>query len=44
VVIVESSDYIGEAEKIMDDAHKNCLISNSIKGKTIVEAEIKASS
>lgn len=44
VVVVESSDYIGETEKIMDDAHKKCLISNSIKGKTIVEAEVKASS
>jgi peroxiredoxin-like protein len=43
-IVVETSDYIEEAEKIMEDAHKKCLISNSIKGETIVEPNIKASS
>lgn len=44
VVVVETSDYIDETERLMEDSHKKCLISNSIKGETIVEAEIKASS
>lgn len=44
VVVVESTDYIDETERMVEDAHKKCLISNSIKGKTIVESEIKASS
>jgi peroxiredoxin-like protein len=40
-IVIESSEYIGETEKIMEDAHKKCLISNSIKGKTIVESKIR---
>jgi peroxiredoxin-like protein len=40
-IVLESSEYIGETEKIMEDAHKKCLISNSIKGKTIVEPKIR---
>lgn len=43
-IVVESSDYIGEAKEIIGEAHKKCLISNSIKGKTIVEPVIKSSS
>lgn len=42
-IVVESSEYIGETEKIIEDAHKKCLISNSIKGKTIVKPIIRAS-
>lgn len=41
-IVVESSAYIGETEKIIEDAHKKCLISNSIKGETIVEPIIRA--
>lgn len=43
-IVVESSEYIQETEKIIEDSHKKCLISNSIKGKTIVEPKINASS
>ena len=43
-IVVESSKYIGETEKMLEDAHKKCLISNSIKGETIVEPKIIASS
>jgi organic hydroperoxide reductase OsmC/OhrA len=42
-IVVESSEYIEEAKRIIEDAHKKCLISNSIKGKTIVEPIIRAS-
>jgi len=43
-IVVESSEYIGETEKTIEDADKKCLISNSIKGKTIVEPTIKTAS
>lgn len=42
-IVVESSDQIAEAQKIIGDAHKKCLITNSIKGKVILETEIKSS-
>ena len=42
-IIVDSSEHIGRAEELIEDSHKKCLISNSIKGKTIVEPKIKAS-
>lgn len=40
-IVIKSSEYIDETEKIMEYAHKKCLISNSIKGKTIVEPKIR---
>jgi organic hydroperoxide reductase OsmC/OhrA len=42
-IVVESLEHIGEAQEMIEDSHKKCLISNSIKGKTIVEPIIKAS-
>lgn len=42
-IVVESSEHIGEAEKTIQDAHRKCLITNSIKGEVILEPEIKSS-
>jgi organic hydroperoxide reductase OsmC/OhrA len=42
-IVVESSERIGEAQEMIEDSHKKCLISNSIKGQTIVEPMIKSS-
>lgn len=42
-IVVKSPEYIAETEEIIENSHKKCLISNSIKGKTIVEPIIKAS-
>lgn len=40
-ILIESSEYIGKTEEIINDSHRKCLISNSIKGETIVEPTIK---
>ncbi|MCF7803434.1 MAG: OsmC family protein [Candidatus Marinimicrobia bacterium] len=42
VVRVETEEAIDLAERLMEKAHDRCLISNSIKGKTRVEADIQS--
>ena len=40
-ITVASAEFINQAEEIIEDSHKKCLISNSIKGKTIVEPIVR---
>ena len=41
-VIVKSKEDIEEAEKLLKISKKNCLISNSLRSKVILESEIGA--
>lgn len=41
---VGSSDEIGKAEKILESAHRKCLISNSVCARIIIEPEIISAS
>jgi organic hydroperoxide reductase OsmC/OhrA len=40
-VTLENEAAIAQAQKTMDDAHHNCLITNSIKSEVVIEAEFK---
>lgn len=42
VIRVQSEDAISHAEKLMEKAHDRCLISNSIKGETVIEADVRS--
>lgn len=42
IVRVQTADAVEEAEQLMKKAHDRCLIANSIKGETIINADIQA--
>lgn len=43
-VVVAEPAAVAQAEKVLEDAHKACLISNSIRSEVLLEPVIRASS
>lgn len=41
-IVVETGAAVADAEKILHDAHLNCLIANSIKAEVIIDPIIKS--
>jgi organic hydroperoxide reductase OsmC/OhrA len=41
-IVVETAEAIDAARKALEDAHKSCLVSNSIKTQVVLEPIIKA--
>ena len=41
-IVVETEDAIEPAKKTLEDAHKSCFVSNSIKSTVVVEPHITA--
>ena len=41
-IVVETSKAVQQAKKILADAHKECIISNSIKAEILLEPNIKS--
>jgi len=41
-IVVETRNAVQQAKKILVDAHKSCLISNSIKADVIIQPNIKS--
>ncbi len=42
--LVVPADQVEQARKVMDDAHKKCLVSNSMRCEVVVEASVAAAS
>jgi len=40
-IAVKTNDAIEQAKKTLEDAHRNCLVSNSIKATVVVEPNIQ---
>lgn len=41
LIVVESAEAVTLAEQLIQEAHSNCFISNSVNSKVILEPEIK---
>ncbi len=39
-VVIRTADAIGQVKKTIEDAHKNCIVSNSIRSEVVVTPDI----